>query len=36
LLLSNLSSPETSTGPITLQPFEARIYHSEKGGDAMT
>jgi oligo-1,6-glucosidase len=36
LLLSNLPSPETSTGPITLQPFEARIYLSKKGGDAMT
>jgi oligo-1,6-glucosidase len=35
ILLSNHPSPETSTGHITLQPFEARIYRSDKGGDAM-
>ncbi len=36
LLLSNHPSHQTSTCPITLQPFEARIYRSEKGGDVMT
>jgi oligo-1,6-glucosidase len=35
LLLSNLPVPEISTGTVTLQPFEARVYLSTKGGDAM-
>jgi oligo-1,6-glucosidase len=35
LLLSNLPSPEIFTGAVTLQPYEARVYLSTKGGDAM-
>jgi oligo-1,6-glucosidase len=35
LLLSNLPVSEIFTGSLTLQPFEARVYLSTKGGDSM-